>query len=893
MKYTEAQEQAITLDGNLVVTAGAGSGKTRVLVARYLRLLDTNADELTDILAITFTEKAAREMRERVRDATEQRARDAADLAARERWEDLRARVEAARIGTIHAFCAALLRAHPAESGLDPRFAVLDEVEQALLLDESVNAALQQVAAPGAAPALEATEVQALQEAFSLDDLRALLHGMVAGGPEVAAAVAALPTDPAALLTLWQRRLADAQAEVLAALLASAAWREAAATLRGLAPAATAADLIGKQVLAVAEWLPTLEQTNAGSLPDFAPVRDIKLNGGSKKNWPTAADLAAAKAALKALRECVAAQGPLLTLQPDPALEQRAAQLVPALCRLYQRAGAEYRRRKEQRDALDFDDLEQRARRLLEEHPAVRARWQAEFHAILVDEFQDTNDEQRHIIDALAGTGEQSPPPGAPLPALFVVGDGKQSIYRFRGADVSVFREVTQTIANRGGQIVALDTSFRTHPPLLAWINRVSEGIFAREHALRPYEIPFEPLHAHRPPPKHMRCAELHLISGASSAAQTRTEEARILAERIRALVDGNDGPLISDGAAWRTPKYGDIAILCQASTVFSFYEAALREADIPYLTTAGRGYYGRNEVQDLIHLVRVLNDPADELALVGVLRSPLFALSDATILRLRFANPRSLWAALLASDEQHAAPEDAPALAFARDTLRDLAALRGHLTVVELLRAALARTGYLATVSGMEHGSQRRVNIEKLLEAARQAGRSGLPDFSAYLESLLKTEPREGEAPLEAGGSVRLMTVHKSKGLEFPIVVLPDLGRRGPSSSPPWLARPSYGLALRLRDEHGDEQKSVAYHLARREEQQMETAERDRLLYVALTRAQDYLILSGAAATQSGPNWLSRLLGALGTPWEAGGPPAGPAGALEVWHHMAAHAEE
>jgi ATP-dependent helicase/nuclease subunit A len=319
---------------------------------------------------------------------------------------------------------------------------------------------------------------------------------------------------------------------------------------------------------------------------------------------------------------------------------------------------------------------------------------------------------------------------------------------------------------------------------------------------------------------------------------------------------------------------------------VFGYYEAALREADIPYLTTAGRGYYGRNEVQDLIHLVRVLSDPTDELALVGVLRSPLFALSDATILRLRFAHPHSLWAALLASDEQHAAPDDAPALAFARDTLRDLAALRGHLTVVELLRAALARTGYLATVSGLEHGSQRRVNIEKLLEAARQAGRSGLPDFSAHLESLLKTEPREGEAPLEAGDSVRLMTVHKSKGLEFPIVVLPDLGRRGPRSSPRWLARRSYGLALRLRDEHGEEQEPIAYHLARREEQQMEAAERDRLLYVALTRASDYLILSGATATQSGPDWLSRLLGALGTPWEEGGPPAGSAGALEVWHH-------
>jgi ATP-dependent helicase/nuclease subunit A len=451
---------------------------------------------------------------------------------------------------------------------------------------------------------------------------------------------------------------------------------------------------------------------------------------------------------------------------------------------------------------------------------------------------------------------------------------------------------VAKDIQNRGGQVVALDTSFRTHPPLLQWINDVSLGFFAREHALRPYETRFEPLTAHREKPAHTRCVELHLIGGPGNAAQKRQEEGRVLAERLRALVEGAEGRLVygtdeNGTRRWRTPKYGDIAILCQASTVFDYYEAALRQAGIPYLTTAGRGYYGRNEVQDLIHLVRVLNDPSDELALVGVLRSPLFALSDATILRLRFANRQSIWAALRASSDEHAAPGDARALTFARDTLRNLAALRGHLPVVELLRAALTHTGYLATVSGLEHGSQRRVNIEKLLEAARQAGRSGLPDFSAYLESLLKTEPREGEAPLEASDSVRLMTVHKSKGLEFPIVVLPDLGRRGPSISSRWLARRAYGLALRLRNEQGEEEEPVAYHLARHTEQQMDTAERDRLLYVALTRAQDYLLLSGPVANQSGPDWLSRLLAALGTPWEEGGPPAGPAGALEVWHHV------
>jgi ATP-dependent helicase/nuclease subunit A len=225
--------------------------------------------------------------------------------------------------------------------------------------------------------------------------------------------------------------------------------------------------------------------------------------------------------------------------------------------------------------------------------------------------------------------------------------------------------------------------------------------------------------------------------------------------------------------------------------------------------------------------------------------------------------------------------------LEFARETLRSLYARRGHLSVVELLREALAATGYLATISGLTDGARRRANVEKLLEAARRVGSTGLQAFSAYLEDLLRAEPREGEAPLEAEDSVRLMTVHKSKGLEFPIVVLPDLGRGTLAMRDVWLARRSYGLALRLHDNQDEAWQPTAYQLALREEKRMERAERERLLYVALTRAQDYLLLSGPAANKSNESWLSRLVAALDAPWEQGGPLAGTAGQLEVWRHV------
>ncbi len=917
MDFTLEQWQAITHTGNLVVTAGAGSGKTRVLVERYLRLL-VELDGDTNILAITFTEKAAREMRERVRVAVEQRARSVA-RSERAAWEERYAAIEAARIGTIHSFCATLLRAHPAETGLDPHFGVLDEVEALLLLTESVDAALGATVAED--PGNESGGLILFDE-FGLGELRTILIEMVRAGAEVRMALADLPDNPAALREWWQTRLAELQADLLNSLLSGACWREACATLQNLAAAARDGDRIGAQVRTIVHWL---EESGMGvgqpadaaqpATVDLRRISQIDLRGGSKKNWPTAEDLAAAKEALRTLRDSYREQAELLELVGDDNLEERAAQVILGLRVLYRRVVAHYNRRKEQRDTLDYDDLEVRARELLERHPAVRTRWQAELRAVLVDEFQDTNEDQRAIIAALAGLTEEV----AASPGLFIVGDAKQSIYRFRGADVSVFQAVTQTLQHLGGQAVALNTSFRAHPLLLDWINATVAPIFAREEPLRRYEVPFERLRAHRPSPPHAQCVELHIVPGEGNTATVHDGEAQALAARIQALVAGEAGAIIYDREhGWRMPRYGDMALLFQASTAFEHYEQAFRAAGIPYLTTAGRGYYGRKEVQDLIHLLQVLDDPADELALVGVLRSPLFALDDATILRLRFANPHSLWDALLATGEEEPGTEhwepsiehrvlstahcargtenaetgtentkckmQNTELIFAREILRELHALRGRVTVVELLRAALAATGYLATISGLHDGERRRANVGKLLEAARRAGSGGLSAFSAYLDALLRQEPREGEAPLEAEGSVQLMTVHRSKGLEFPIVVLPDLSRRSPPQTAKWLARRAYGAAVQLRGTTGDWEKPVAYQLALAEERRMERAERERLLYVALTRVRDYLLLSGPVAKQSGDDWLSRLLVALGTPWEAGGPAAGTYAALQVF---------
>ncbi|NJN67435.1 MAG: UvrD-helicase domain-containing protein [Chloroflexaceae bacterium] len=412
MNFTPEQHDAIFLDGNLIVMAGAGSGKTRVLVERYLRLLVERGRAAPEgmlpsgwassILAITFTDKAAREMRDRVRTTVEQRAR-AAPPTERPFWEELRAAVEAARIGTIHGFCATLLRHQPAETGLDPHFTVLDEADSAVLLAESVDSALSEAIS---------TPTTVFEE-FSPHELQTILLTLVKGGSNVRAALEGLPDSPDALLNNWRERLETLRTAVVEEMCSHPSWRQALATLHQLVAEAPPDDHIGNQVWQLAAAFPLSQPP--GTLP-FSRLDRINLQGGSKSAWPGGADdLKAAREALRTLRETYRSHQSLLDATPGSALEQRAAQVTLDLARLYRMVQEHYTRRKAIREALDFDDLVRRTRELLETCPSVRFRWQAELSAVLVDEFQDTDDEQRAIIYALTGLAcPPQPPPDRP-----------------------------------------------------------------------------------------------------------------------------------------------------------------------------------------------------------------------------------------------------------------------------------------------------------------------------------------------------------------------------------------------------------------------------------------------------------------------------------------------
>jgi ATP-dependent helicase/nuclease subunit A len=353
------------------------------------------------------------------------------------------------------------------------------------------------------------------------------------------------------------------------------------------------------------------------------------------------------------------------------------------------------------------------------------------------------------------------------------------------------------------------------------------------------------------------------------AAPDLRRSEAAFIARRIKEIVEG-DGLVVCEGdGETRRAGFGDFTLLFQASTNFEIYEQALADEEIPYSTIAGRGFYDRQEITDLTNLLAFLVNPGDSLRLASALRSPLFGLSDETLLRLRL-KPRPLWKALLDESIQHEGSER-EAVLFARRALKRLRAQAGRIRAAELIVSALRETGYVATLMALPHGERRAANVEKFIEQSRALSRMTLDEIVERTMDLKFREAREGEAAAEESGAVRLMTVHKSKGLEFPFVWIADATYKGASDRGRVALHPEVGIAIDIRAEALDlEDESLrasSFEMIRQLEDREERAERKRLLYVAATRARDHLIISGSlsSARVSGDHWLGRVLAALG----------------------------
>ncbi|MBZ0308769.1 MAG: UvrD-helicase domain-containing protein [Anaerolineae bacterium] len=858
MTFTGEQEQAIFIhDKNLIVTAGAGSGKTRVLVERYLKLLEVHADwKLTDLVAITFTEKAAREMRDRVRLTIQKRIQNASEEAQLTHWQAHESLLDSARIGTIHSLCAQILRANPAEVPVDPHFEVLDEVEASILMGDAVAQSLAELVQTNSpASRLLAyydvyTVTRVLKKFASLSESRKFCD--------------AVPENVADLLARWQTEFesivqklimevrSDQELADLLAWQPSVPWPQEDKLMDSWR-VVHGVDVFAAQPEIVFD---SLNQLGSG----------IKLTGGTQKNWGSKEAVQECKEVLKSIRE--SAQFYLENWpRPLDSYDELAADLLVLWREAIQHTVQSYKRLKDLQGVLDFDDLEFLTHDLLIRNPHVAERYcMDEFKHVMVDEFQDTNETQRQIVYKLCGM--EQPIPGH----LFVVGDPKQSIYAFRGADVNVFHQVRQEITLTGGEELPLSRSFRTHDRLVQGFNKLFEwvlGTTAREKYEVALGTPMTAARAseesHHTPIRLLLMEKPESKSDDMDSDQMRRWEAYEVARLLHALKQSEMPVYDREKQQYRPFDYGDAAILLRAMTHAATYEEVFKAAELPYVTIAGKGYYNRQEVWDLINLLKALHNRADNLALAAVLRSPMFGLSDDALFALRLQDSL-LWDALQQPSELFPSDE-LEVLVFVRDTLSELAALAGRVPVAELLSAALDKTAYDAILTALPNGDRRRGNIEKLMEKARQSGRISLSDFTAYLGDLTATDPREGEAALEGSGSVKMMSVHASKGLEFPVVVLMDCNWvRNRTDSSPLRFDEQVGAACKIRDAEGEWVKLFAYQQAEALEKRRETAEHKRLFYVAATRAQDLLVMTacwGGKAREG--SWLHEVVGAFG----------------------------
>lgn len=863
MNATEAQQRAISARGvDVCVSAGAGSGKTFVLVERFVGLVRDGL-EPERILTITFTDKAANEMAERIGKALEKEG-----LSSRGSGPGNRA-IDGAWISTIHGFCARLLREKAIEAGVDPAFAVLTDVPAARVRRAAFLEAqrLFRAARPGAYDGL----VERVRWGRDQDGATSIRRRVLELYDELRAAGVSLSSAPSSadepLDALWLEGVQfafDRLAQVGARFVNASGNAKRTARLE-------------RQTLAIRA---AVERIGQATLDVFRPelYHDLRALAEAAKGAGPLGD------ELRALREAALAAAGAYAEGPAQALGRGLEDLL-------RRFDERFRALKAAQSALDFSDLEERTRELLESRPDVRDEVQARFEAVLVDEFQDTSRLQQRIVDLIRRPHVE----GAERPAtqgFFAVGDVKQSIYAFRHAEVRGLLDLEAEVREKGGAVVALDVSFRTRPEILGFIDEV----FALAWSEPGSEVPHQPLRAGAPfgPPSGGRPVVEVVVGRGETLERGRGHEARAVAARLATLIEGRSlagtNPLRPD-IFGKPLRYRDCAILIPATTALPAYERALRERGVPYRVASGRGFYGAREVIDAVGLLKIAAAAHDDLGTAAFLRSPAVGLSDTALMLLAErrvvpsapggeARParRSLAQALddLTPADLDLAPLDLERALRARDLVTELRAGRGRLAVRDLLALALERSG-LMDGSLLRGGDLRGyANLQKLLivvEDLEREGAVGPAEVAAILEDLRQSGAREPEANVssEEEDAVSVLTVHGAKGLEWPLVVVADMGRHARPESEPVLWCERSGVLVDLRDPDRPDAAITSGSMLRRIEENRARAreENKRLLYVAMTRAQDHLILAGAQGSRSAGEWLMWARGPL-----AAGPP-------------------
>jgi ATP-dependent helicase/nuclease subunit A len=891
---TPSQRQAVAARGNVLVMAGAGTGKTHTLVERCLHCLceEQPPASLEEILVVTFTEAAAAEMRRRLREQLEEKLRAAPDEP---RWAEQLALFDTAHIGTLHGFCLKLVREHFHELGLDPQLAVLDVGEARLLANETLDEELQEHYA-GQNELAEA--VQKLIQIYgggrdqAIRQLVLRLHHYAQTRPDADGWLAQqIEQFASPAPDEWREWLLDG----------IRAWRdEWLPALENLGtPASGTARSTRNELRAVpeagapsnnekaAECLKILQKL-PGEFSREQAAAVLKEIQAASTVWPARKKTAL----LKPLEKFFADAAFLRSLAPvengrDPLAEDWEWVRGPmgALVRLTQNFSARFAARKRDDGVLDFHDLEQFALKLLwnfaaNQPTSVAGRWRQKIRFVFVDEYQDINAAQDKIIQALSRDGKDS--------NRFLVGDAKQSIYRFRLADPKIFRDYAQNWRGNNGQTISLAENFRSREELLNFVNTVFEPLMRDEIGGVRYDTEARlqfgapdrraKLSAARDASpraelllrfkKGRNDAEADNESGDDGLAdlQETEKEARLLALRLKRLEAGKHEIWDTDEKRFRPAGWRDMAVLLRApSGKAEIYAKEFQRAGVPLVVERG-GFYDSNEIMDLLSLLQLLDNPLQDVPAIAVLRSPLVGLSLDELAQIRLAASGHFWTALNRTQNAGCGMrnETLQKIKGFLERFRRWRQLARQASLSQCLESMLAETHYAEWLLARPRGAQRRANVERFLGLAQkfdQFQRQGLFRFLKFIEAQREAEVEPDVAAVAEENSVRLMSIHQSKGLEFPIVAVADLAKpfntqdlRGEI-----IFDETFGLCPRIKPPRtGRRYPSLPHWLAQQHQRREQWGEELRLLYVALTRARDTLILTAAVTEKKwGSLWL------------------------------------
>ena len=830
-----ARDYAINPLHHVVLEASAGTGKTSVLVRRYLNLLEAGVSPL-HILAITFTRKAAAEMRERI--ITHLRREAQRSPAGRARWHALRDRVGDISISTIDAFCLSLLREFPLEADLDPGFRMADDTEIARLSSQALDHALRIGRAVAQADADLATLFAHLSPMQLRNGLMHLLARRLVAPAALAAFLRGAPAARSAdeVLRGCAGRLLD--------ILDGADGRMARFLATG--------PVSSPRFRVLARDLSALRGGGVGVERVRAAVSRLQAYmlkaDGEPRRQPhgyRAGDYPGAEARTRHLA-MFAQLAPRVFDESDRLAREMNVVLARGVQRLFGIAERFYLQSLEELDVLDFSEGLRRAVEMLErmdEFSRSRFRLESRYQHLLVDEFQDTSHLQWRLVSLLIESwraGEGIASEGAIAPTIFVVGDRKQSIYRFRDADVSILSEAGRYIsALRPGQqsTRAISTSFRSRPELLAFLNDVFDEVEkagGRSDAFRYDEQDRFPLLEGVPVPA-LREPALGIVVEASAVGMAQAvgdEIVRLLASRATVRDRDTGVP--------RSIEVGDIAILFRSRDSHREFERALEARGIPTYVYKGLGFFESDEIQDLVAVLRALAAPHDPMRVAALLRARIARVSDAGVLVLREVLGDVL-AVPGAGDERLPllGSDDKAALDRLRAAFARWLSLVDAVPPADILDGVIADTAYVHELRG-PRVVQARENVKKfraLIRRIQNAGYATIGRIAMHLDRLSAGD--ESNAVIDAVHAVSLMTVHASKGLEFPVVILGNLARGTGTMAPAFRVIADAG--------HGAPAVSVgAFRFeADRDERERESEETKRLLYVAATRARDRLYLA------------------------------------------------